>query len=189
MENHTVNAGLLDHLGVTAPACVPGRDPLQRRGDGAGLPTTTPSRATRARCTSRPATSTRSSSCPPTTRSSASDNGTHTFTNGATLQTAGPQTITATDTGNPVTGTANIAVTPGTMLSDVATGDADWKGKIDGVDALFTKGAVSTQMKLKSTSPGSFHWRLTLQNETGLELHEKNVDDQRQERRLRSRCT
>ena len=35
--------------------------------------------------------------------------------------------------------------------------------------------ASSTTMKLESTSPGSFHWRLTLQNETGVELHEKNV--------------
>jgi len=104
-----------------------------------------------------------------------SDMGVHAF-NGVMLQTAGPQSITATDTvSSSVTGSANINVTPGTVLSDVATGDADWKGKIDGVDALFTKGAVSTQMKLKSTSPGSFHWRLILQNETGLELHEKNV--------------
>ncbi len=47
----------------------------------------------------------------------AADAGSHTFTNGATLKTAGSQTITATDTATPsVTGTGGVSVSPGAYL-------------------------------------------------------------------------
>jgi hypothetical protein len=56
------------------------------------------------------------------------DNGVHTFTNGATMVTAGPQTLTVTDTGNgTITGTSNtITVNPAnaTHLAILAPGTA-----------------------------------------------------------------
>ena len=67
-------------------------------------------------------------------------------------------------------------ITPGTLLSQVATADANWQNNIDGADVLFgPAGAGGTGQSLKNTNPGSFHWQLTLQNETGLQLHDPGV--------------
>ena len=44
------------------------------------------------------------------------DNGVHTFSNAVTLKTAGPQTITATDTGDgTILGSANVTVDPASL--------------------------------------------------------------------------
>ncbi len=64
-------------------------------------------------------------------------------------------------------------IVPGTLLSDVATGDPSWEQKIDGVDVLFQKSGSSTYV-LKATNPGTFRYGLDIQNETGLDLHIKN---------------
>ena len=52
------------------------------------------------------------------------DGGQHTFTNGVTLETAGPQTVSATDTGNPsLTNTSPIAtIVPAAVSQFVLTG-------------------------------------------------------------------
>ena len=65
---------------------------------------------------------------------------------------------------------------PGTMLSDVATGDPDWTNHIDGVDVLFQKNGSgsTTSYKLKATNPGTFRYRLSLENETGMDIRVKN---------------
>ena len=103
-----------------------------------------------------------------------------TLTNGfgtfnATLQTAGNQTLTATDTAhNSITGADIIGVAPGQFLSNVSAADADFKN-IDGFDVLFGKGSVSPQLKLKNTNPGTFHYLLTLTNETGATIHDNTV--------------
>jgi uncharacterized repeat protein (TIGR01451 family) len=103
----------------------------------------------------------------------ATDAGTHSFS--AKLQTVGPQTITATDTAYPIiTGTTSIAVGPNALLGQVATTDADFKNA-DGFDVLFTKGNVTNQLKLKNTNPGTFHYLLTLTNETGATIHDNTV--------------
>jgi hypothetical protein len=91
---------------------------------------------------------------------------------------AGPYTVQAQFSGgvntNAGSGTSILTVTPGNLLSDVAAADADFK-KIDGFDVLFGKGSSSTLLKLKNTNAGTFHYQLTLTNETGVELHDKNV--------------
>ena len=63
-------------------------------------------------------------------------------------------------------------IAPGTIFSDVATGDPDWTNHIDGVDVLFQKSGSSTY-KLKATNPGTFRYRLSLENETGIDIHVK----------------
>ena len=101
------------------------------------------------------------------------DNGVHAFS--ATLQTAGSQTITATDTvSSSITGVATIGVAPGQLLSTVAAADADFK-HIDGFDVLFGKGSSNTLLKVKNTNPGTFHYLLTLTNETGTTIHDNTV--------------
>mgnify|MGYP003335690989 CR=1 FL=1 len=92
--------------------------------------------------------------------------------------TAGSPLVRAADQSGPpdtalVDATQTETVTVGTMLSDVAGVDADFR-KIDGFDVLFGKGS-STLLKLKNTNPGTFHYQLTPVNETGTELHEKHV--------------
>ena len=69
----------------------------------------------------------------------------------------------------------NTTFAPGTLLSDVATGDPDWTNNIDGVDVLFQKSGSgsSTNYKLKATNPGTFKYRLSLENETGIDIHVK----------------
>ena len=102
------------------------------------------------------------------------DAGTHSFS--AKLQTVGNQTITATDTVTAsITGTSNtIAVAPNALLGQVATTDADFKNT-DGFDVLFTKGSSGSNLKLKNTNPGTFHYLLTLTNETGATIHDNTV--------------
>jgi hypothetical protein len=102
------------------------------------------------------------------------ENGSHTFS--AKLQTVGSQTITATDTANAtITGTSNpILVGPNALLGQVATTDADFKN-VDGFDVLFTKGSSNSVLKLKNTNPGTFHYLLTLTNETGATIHDNTV--------------
>ena len=56
------------------------------------------------------------------------------------------------------------------MSSDVAAGDPDWQNQIDGVDILFQKSGTSTYM-LRATNPGTFKYRLSLTNETGIDIH------------------
>ena len=85
--------------------------------------------------------------------------------------------ITATGTVDPNAandiGTSTIAIVPGTLLSDVAAGDPEWQNEIDGVDVLFQKNGSgsSTTYKLKATNPGTFKYRLSLENETGMDIH------------------
>jgi hypothetical protein len=52
------------------------------------------------------------------------DNGVHTFTNGVTLKTVGPQMVTATDSVNAITGFASITVSPGAANALVIFGTA-----------------------------------------------------------------
>ena len=96
---------------------------------------------------------------------------------------AGSYTIQATFAGslnllNSV-GTSALTVSPSNLLSDVAAADADFK-HIDGFDVLFGNG-TGALLKLKNTNPGTFHYQLTLTNETGAALHAPNVtiDDKR----------
>ena len=56
------------------------------------------------------------------------------------------------------------------MSTDVAAGDPDWQNQIDGVDVLFQKSGTSTYT-LKATNPGTFKYRLSLTNETGVDVH------------------
>ena len=77
-------------------------------------------------------------------------------------------------------GTEKLTVSPTDLLSDVAAADADFK-RIDGFDVLFGKGSTNTLLKLKNTNPGTFHYQLTLTNETGVVLHDRRfpIDDKR----------
>ena len=61
------------------------------------------------------------------------------------------------------------------MTASVYTGDPDWPNHIDGVDVLFQKSGTgtSTTYTLKATNPGTFKYRLSLENETGLDIHVK----------------
>lgn len=59
---------------------------------------------------------------PPDYYFTASDEGSHTFTNGVVLMTAGSQTITATDIGAPgLNGTANVTVSTTTAMQTSAS--------------------------------------------------------------------
>ena len=57
------------------------------------------------------------------------------------------------------------------LLADIATSDADFN-HIDGFDVLFGNGSSSLK-KLQATNPGTFHYELDLQNETGVTMHTK----------------
>ena len=72
-------------------------------------------------------------------------------------------------------GSAEVAIDSGALFSDVATGDSDWQNQIDGVDVMFTKSGSggSTNYTLKATNPGTFKYRLSLTNETGIDIHVK----------------
>lgn len=63
----------------------------------------------------------------------AGDQGVHTFRNGATLVTAGTQTVTATDTESGITGSASVTVAPVSMSTDYWTNAAggDWETASD----------------------------------------------------------
>ncbi len=67
--------------------------------------------------------------------------------------------------------TITITINAGTLLSDVATGDPEWLHNLDGVDVLFQKSGST--YKLKATNPGTFDYRLSLENETGLDIRTK----------------
>jgi hypothetical protein len=86
------------------------------------------------------------------------------------------QFIGALNYSSSIDATATLLVSPANnLLADVAHTDADFK-KIDGFDVLFGKSSISTSyVKLKNTNPGTFHYQLTITNETGLTLHDKNV--------------
>ncbi len=72
-------------------------------------------------------------------------------------------------------GIANLTVTPGALLSDVSTSDSEFKN-LDAFDVLFTKSKLGTAYAvLKNTKPGTFHFELTLTNETGTTIHKKGV--------------
>ena len=70
------------------------------------------------------------------------------------------------------TGSVQVAIEPGSLFSDVAAGDPDWQNQIDGVDVMFQKSGTSTYT-LKATNPGTFKYRLSLENETGIDIHVK----------------
>ncbi len=92
---------------------------------------------------------------------------------GAPINTA---SITAAATTDPNTannsGSAQTTIQPGSFFSDVAAGDPDWQNRIDGVDVMFQKSGTSTYT-LKATNPGTFKYRLSLENETGIDIHVK----------------
>ena len=95
-----------------------------------------------------------------------------------TADTVGTQVNVATvtsptpDPTTPNTASASTAVSAGTLFSDVAAGDPDWQNQIDGVDVMFQKSGTSTYT-LKATNPGTFKYRLSLENETGIDIHVK----------------
>ena len=88
-------------------------------------------------------------------------------------------TITSTDANDNNSGndsaSANTSINSGTLFSDVAVGDSDWQNNLDGVDVLFAKSGSggSTSYTLKATNPGTFQYRLSLTNETGIDIHMK----------------
>ena len=92
---------------------------------------------------------------------------------GAPINTAAlaSQVTADPDAGNN-TASAQTTIQPGTLFSDVAAGDPDWQNQIDGVDVMFQKSGTSTYT-LKATNPGTFKYRLSLENETGIDLHVK----------------
>ena len=69
-------------------------------------------------------------------------------------------------------GSVGVTIEPGSLFSDVAAGDPDWQNQIDGVDVMFAKSGTSTYT-LKATNPGTFKYRLSLENETGIDIHVK----------------
>ena len=77
-----------------------------------------------------------------------------------------PDSDNADDTSVPV----QVAIAPNAMSTDVAAGDPDWQNQIDGVDVLFQKSS-SGIYTLKATNPGTFKYRLSLTNETGVDVH------------------
>ena len=78
---------------------------------------------------------------------------------------ASPDSDTSDDTAS-----ALVTIVPNAMSTDVAAGDPDWQNQIDGVDVLFQKSGTSTYT-LKATNPGTFKYRLSLTNETGVDVH------------------
>ncbi len=71
--------------------------------------------------------------------------------------------------------TADIdAVDPGNVLGAVVAADADFKALEDGFDVLFSKGASTSVMTLRNTEPGTFHYLLSLDNESGIALNSGN---------------
>ena len=98
-QHHRQRAPTTHHrLLAVEPGHPDGRHSVQRDGHGRRPVRQHDDAATGAPSTSPAATARRS--CRPTTPSRPGDAGTHTFTNGVTLKTAGTQSITATDTGN-----------------------------------------------------------------------------------------
>jgi hypothetical protein len=118
-------------------------------------------------------------SCSPATVTVAS--GVGAFGNCWIDEVAAGYQLQATDTtgtaGHPYTSVLSslFDITPSAMQTDLVATDPDMKNAIDGFDVLFGKGSSQTLLKLKNTNPGTFHYQLTLKNETGLYLHAKNV--------------
>ena len=94
----------------------------------------------------------------------------------AALSTAEITTTSPTDP-NLINNSHSVttSIVPGTLLSDVAAGDPSWQNHLDGVDVLFQKTGsnATTNYKLKATNPGTFRYRLELENETGLDIRVK----------------
>jgi hypothetical protein len=82
--------------------------------------------------------------------------------------------LTATGSSYGAVDSATFNITPGNLLSDVVAADPNFQ-KIDGFDVLFGKGSATSAQKLKNTNPATFHYNLTLTNETGTTIHAKNV--------------
>ena len=78
----------------------------------------------------------------------------------------------ATDAG---ANSVQVQITPNEMTASVYTGDPDWTNYIDGVDTMFQKSGTgtSTTYTLKATNPGTFKYKLSLENETGIDIHTK----------------
>ena len=85
-----------------------------------------------------------------------------------------PSRASSTPDGNAANDASSVQVTiqPGSLFTDVAAGDPDWQNQIDGVDVMFQKNS-STNYTLKATNPGTFKYRLDLDNETGIDIHVK----------------
>ena len=66
--------------------------------------------------------------------------------------------------------TSQLAVVMGEVLGSVALGDSTFKHVDNGLNVLFGKGATPDVMTLKNTDPGTFHYLLELDNETGIPL-------------------
>jgi hypothetical protein len=62
----------------------------------------------------------------------------------------------------------------GSLIGSVSAADATFIGIDDGFNVLFTKGGTSSVMTLKNTDPGTLHYLLTFQNETGIALNSGN---------------
>ncbi len=88
----------------------------------------------------------------------------------ATTETTDPNAANDSDS-------SQTTFAPGSFLTDVVTGDPDWTNHIDGVDVLFSKSGSgsTTTYKLKATNPGTFRYRLSLENETGLDIRTKGT--------------
>jgi hypothetical protein len=96
-------------------------------------------------------------------------------------EVAAGYTLTATDTtAGRTTSTGLLAaatskafdITPSALLTDIVSTDPDLNA-LDGFDVLFGKSSSANAQKLLNTNPGTFHYRLTLSNETGLYLHSR----------------
>ncbi len=85
----------------------------------------------------------------------------------------GTYTLTATSTGLAPATSSPFLILPATggLLANVASSDADFN-HLDGFDVLFA-GASSSAKKLAATNPGTFHYELDLQNETGVTIHKR----------------
>ena len=59
----------------------------------------------------------------------------------------------------------------GGLLASVTTANSTFKHLDDGFSVLFGKGSTTTYMTLKNTDPGTFHYELGLDNETGVPLN------------------
>jgi hypothetical protein len=103
-------------------------------------------------------------------------------TGALTLLGVGTCTIAANQLGNAnytaapqVTQDITVGPALNGLLSDVAAADASFN-HIDGFDVLFGKSPSGTSFSvLKNTNPGTFHYQLTLTNETGTTIHGKGT--------------
>jgi hypothetical protein len=82
--------------------------------------------------------------------------------------------LTATTVGYASADSSAFDILPGVLLPDVITVDPNFQ-KIDGFDVLFGKGSTNAVQKLKNTNPATFHYNLTLTNNTGTNIHPKGA--------------